>query len=59
MFPDEAKPAVEMAADIWAQSIETVVPIQMEAKFGIPCRPTCLAQSSPSEVMHDFDGAPL
>ena len=58
MFPDDAKPAVEMAVDIWAQSIETVIPIQMEAIWdSLP--PNVLAQSAPYEVMHDFAGAPL
>ena len=57
MFPDDAKPAVEMAVDIWAQSIETVIPIQMQAIWdSLP--PNVLAQSAPYEVMHDFEVLP-
>ncbi len=58
MFPNEAKPAVEMAVDIWAQSIETVVPIHMQAIWdSLP--PNILAQSSPYEVVNNFEGAPM
>ena len=46
MFPDDAKPAVEMAVDIWAQSIETVIPIQMQAIWdSLP--PTCWPNQHP------------
>ena len=57
-FPIEAIPAVNMAADIWAQSLETVVPITILAKWD-SLSPTVLAQSSPSEVLNGFDGAPF
>ena len=56
-FPSEVMPAVEMAVDIWAQSIETAVPIHMLAIWdSLP--PNILAQSAPYEVVHDFAGAP-
>jgi hypothetical protein len=58
MFPNDAKPAVERAVDIWAQSIETVVPVNIQAIWdSLP--PNILAQSSPYEVVHDFSGAPV
>ena len=58
LFPSEAKAAVEHAVDIWAQSLETVVPIDMRAVWdSLP--PNVLAQSSPYEVWSDFDGALL
>ena len=57
-FPAEAIPAVNMAADIWAQSLESVVPITILAKWD-SLSPTVLAQSSPSEVLNGFDGAPF
>ena len=56
-FPSEAIPAVNMAADIWAQSLESVVPITILAKWD-SLAPNVLAQSSPSEVLNGFDGAP-
>ena len=57
MFPDEAKPAVERAVDIWSQSIETVIPVSVQAIWdSLP--PNILAQAAPYEVMHDFEGAP-
>ena len=58
VFPSEAMPAVEMAVDIWSQSIETAVPIHMLAIWdSLP--PNILAQSAPYEVVHDFTGAPV
>ena len=57
-FPAEAMPAVNMAADIWAQSLESVVPITILAKWD-SLTPNVLAQSAPSEVLNGFDGAPF
>jgi len=58
LFPDEAKPAVERAVDIWSQSIETVIPVNVQAIWdSLP--PNILAQASPYEVVHDFEGAPM
>lgn len=57
LFPDEAKPAVERAVDIWSQSIETVIPVNIQAIWdSLP--PNILAQAAPYEVLHDFEGAP-
>lgn len=57
-FPELAKPAVERAVDIWAQSLETVVPIQVQAVWdSLP--PNVLAFSSPYETLHDFEGSAL
>ena len=56
-FPTEAMPAVSMAADIWAQSLESVVPITILAKWD-SLTPNVLAQSAPAEVLNGFDGAP-
>ncbi len=58
MFPDDAKPAVERAVDIWSQSIESVVPVNVQAIWdSLP--PNILAQAAPYEVFHDFEGAPM
>ena len=57
-FPELAMPAVEMAVDIWAQSIETALPIDILADWD-SLSPSVLAQSSPLQVIHDFDGAPV
>ena len=57
-FPELAKPAVERAADIWAQSIETVVPVQIQV-FWDSLPPNYLGFGSPYEVLHDFEGAEL
>ena len=57
LFPDEAKPAVERAVDIWSQSIETVIPVNIQAIWdSLP--PNILAQAAPYEVLHDFEDAP-
>lgn len=57
LFPEEAKPAVERAVDIWSQSIETVIPVNIQANWdSLP--PNILAQAAPYEVLHDFEGAP-
>ena len=57
LFPDEAKPAVERAVDIWSQSIETVVPVNIQANWdSLP--PNILAQAAPYEVLNNFEGAP-
>ena len=56
LFPEEAKPAVERAADIWSQCIETVIPVNVMAIWdSLP--PNILGQAGPYEVVHDFDGA--
>jgi hypothetical protein len=57
-FPEEAQPAVQYAVDIWASSIESVVPIRMTAVWD-SLSPSILAQASPFEVIHDFPGAPV
>ncbi|HAT47428.1 MAG TPA: hypothetical protein DCS71_00775, partial [Flavobacteriales bacterium] len=58
MFPNEAKPAVERAADIWSQSIETTFPVSIQAIWdSLP--PNILAQAAPYEVLHDFEGAQI
>ena len=57
LFPEEAKPAVERAVDIWSQSIETVVPVNIQANWdSLP--PNILAQAAPYEVLNNFEGAP-
>lgn len=57
LFPEEAKPAVERAVDIWSQSIETVVPVKIQANWdSLP--PNILAQAAPYEVLNNFEGAP-
>ena len=57
LFPNDAKPAVELAVDIWSQSIETVIPVNIQAIWdSLP--PNILAQAAPYEVLHDFEGAP-
>ena len=55
-FPSDAKPAIERAVDIWAQSIESVVPVQIEAIWD-SLSPNVLAQSAPYEVLNNFSGA--
>lgn len=56
LFPEEAKPAVERAADIWSQSVETVIPVNVLAIWdSLP--PNILGQAGPYEVVHDFGGA--
>lgn len=57
-FPAEAEPAVQLAVDIWASSIESAVPITVTAIWdSLP--PNILAQASPYEVVNNFANAPV
>ena len=56
-FPEDVIPAVSKAADIWAQALESVVPVTILAKWD-SLAPNVLAQSAPSAVLNGFDGAP-
>ena len=56
--PEEAMPAIDMAVDIWASSIESSIPIRVDVVWdSLP--PNILAQASPYEVKNNFVGAPL
>ena len=57
-FPVDGMPAVNMAADIWAQSLESVVPITILVKWD-SLAANVLAETEVLEVVNNFEGAPF
>lgn len=55
-FSDEAKRAFQAAVDVWAVTLDTDVPIRVDAKW-TPLGSQVLGQAGPENVLRDFQGA--
>ena len=58
-FPENAKTAFNAAADIWASTIQSSVPITIQACWASLADPKILGYSGDAPLDYDFSGAPL
>ena len=56
--PDEYKPAIQAAVDVWSQSFRSAVPIQVEILYERQSSDKVLAAASPGRFFTGFAGAP-
>ena len=57
-IPDEYKPAIQAAVDVWSQSYKSAIPIQIEILYERQSSDKVLAAASPGRFFTGFAGSP-
>ena len=58
LVPDEYKPAIQAAVDVWSQNFKSTVPINVETLWERQANPGVLAAASPGRFFNGFTGEP-